>query len=346
MNLFDMIKLKSDLLYFTFLLLLVIVLILTLLVAIICIAKLRKTNKRHLNTIKQQYISIEQLNRNSNYYQLIKSDNKNLNHKVIALNKTINELKEKNHYLSNINISNKNEIARLKEEIASFKNKENEVTIKSNTLSVEKEQTNNANGSARKAFNSDENILCNNLYLFTSKRRCWKCNQITQVVCLGTDDAYTLFDDKTEYERYRHLQLLSYVTKVPKELSDFLKKEFKYYPSLSKHINQKYYINHCEHCNSIQGDNYIHEVPEEAIYKHLCYKNSEKADYYVFKNDAVIPLQASLPYYDRATDSFYLMFDHIFTKKENRASLNITQKLIDNLISDSNYCGDLEIEYL
>ncbi len=142
------------------------------------------------------------------------------------------------------------------------------------------------------------------------------------------------------------MQLLSYVTKVPKELADFLKKRFRYYPGYSKHIKSEYYINHCEHCNSIQGDNYIHEVPEEAIYQHLCYKNTKKANYYIFKNEAVVPVQAQLPYYDDVATSFDLIWNHMLTENENRASLDISQKLIDKLIDDSSYCGNIEIEYL
>lgn len=337
MNLLDIANLKNNFSGFTLILLLI------LLVAIINIIKLRKTNQKYLDILKNQNENIRKLNENNNIFNFTKNENESLNCKIVELNTIINQLKEKNSEISNLNTSYREEIGKLKKEITYLKNKENSVTISSTTLSTGKKNNSDID---LQFMNSDENILCNNLYLFVSKKRCWRCNQITPVVCLGTTDAYTLFEGETKYKRYQHLQLLSYVTKVPNELSVFLKDKHKYYPSFSKHINKKYYINHCEHCNSIQGDNYIHEVPEDAIYKHLCYKNSEKADYFVFKNEAVVPLQANLPYYDEVSSSFDLMWNHMLTEKENRASLNITQNLIDGLISDSNYCGDIEIEYL
>ena len=187
------------------------------------------------------------------------------------------------------------------------------------------------------------NLLCRNLYIFQMQRKCWKCGKDTPVVCLATNDSYTLFDDEVSYKRYPNLQLLSYVSKIPDELAAYLKENYKYYPSFSNFIKKTYFINHCIHCSSVQGDNYLHELPEEAFYKHLCYKSSEKSNYYKVKNSYLVPILANLPYYDLVANSSELMLIHMQNGIENRSSLNITQKLIDKLIDDSNYIGDIEI---
>lgn len=191
---------------------------------------------------------------------------------------------------------------------------------------------------------NDYNLLCSSLYIFKMNRECWKCHKTTKVICLATDDADTLFTGKKSYERYKHLQLLSYVTAVPDSLAAYLKSEFRYFPSFSRTINQKYYINHCEYCKSVQGDNFLHEVPEEAFYKHLCYKNAEKSDYYKIENKNIIPIMAELPNYDLVVCSKEYNDVHIALGVENRASLHITQKLMDKLLGDSNYMGDIKLE--
>ncbi len=192
----------------------------------------------------------------------------------------------------------------------------------------------------------EHNLLCKNLFIFQMNRKCWKCGKSTKVVCLGTNDAYTLFMGEIFDDKYENLQLLSYVSYIPEELALFLKEKYNYYPSYSNVVKKTYYINHCEFCKSVQGDNYLHEVPEEAFYKHLCYKNFEKTDYYKVNNSYMVPILADLPYYDWVSHSSKLMAMHLKTGQENRASLHITQKLIDKLIDDSNYCGTFDIEHL
>ena len=101
----------------------------------------------------------------------------------------------------------------------------------------------------------EHNLLCKNLYLFEMQRECWKCKRKTKVICLATNDAYTLspgeiFDDKNE-----NLQLLSYVDIIPNKLANYLKENFHYYPSFSKIAKKAYFVNHCEHCKSSAAEN-------------------------------------------------------------------------------------------
>ena len=189
----------------------------------------------------------------------------------------------------------------------------------------------------------EHNLLCKNLYLFEMQRECWKCKRKTKVICLATNDAYTLspgeiFDDKNE-----NLQLLSYVDIIPNKLANYLKENFHYYPSFSKIAKKAYFVNHCEHCKSIKGDNFLHEIPEQAFYKNLCYKNLDKSSYYKILNNYIVPILATLPNYDLVAHSSQMMLLHMESGIENRASLNITQELINTLFENSNFIGNIDI---
>lgn len=187
------------------------------------------------------------------------------------------------------------------------------------------------------------NLLCRDLYIFKMYRQCRKCGKFTPVICLASKDAYTLFDGKDFDERYQSLQLLSYVKNIPCELATYLKEHYRYYPSLSKDNKEPYFNNHCLHCTSVQDDFYLHELPEEAFYRYLCHRDFDKSNYYKVNNKYLIPIFAKLPYYDLAAHSSELMLIHMKTEIENRASLNVTQNLIDRLFDDSNFLGEIEI---
>lgn len=187
----------------------------------------------------------------------------------------------------------------------------------------------------------EHNLLCKTLYIFQMQRKCWKCGKNTKVICLATDDAYTLFTGQVRDEHYKHLQLLSYLKYVPEALEKFLKEEYNYYLAYSSTIKDSYFINHCTHCNSVQGDNFLHEIPKEAFYKKLCYKNADSSEYFRVNHKYIIPILAQLPYYDLTAHSSQLILIHMQTEVENRASLNVTQALIDKLFECSDYLGEI-----
>ncbi len=184
------------------------------------------------------------------------------------------------------------------------------------------------------------NVICENTYILKMQRTCWKCKRSNDVVCLGTDKSYSM---ENKYRTNLDVQLLSYVLEMPNLLADYMKDQFSYFPSYSKTINTTYYVNHCKYCKSIQGDNFLHEVPTESFYKKLCYVDSKPISYAKIKNKFSIPLQAQLPYYDEASSSIELMLLHMETDIENRSSLDITQKIMNKLFSVSVQHQDIEI---
>lgn len=175
---------------------------------------------------------------------------------------------------------------------------------------------------------SSHNVICDHLYILNMKRICWKCKREIDVVCLASDES---FSKENGYKIDSNVQLFSYVEEMPDILASYMKEEFAYFPSYSKTIDSNYYINHCKFCKSIQGDNFLHEVPAESFYKKLCYVNSKPTSYSKINNQFSVLLQAQLPYYDEVSSSLDMMLAHMRTGIENRESLNITQKLINGL---------------
>lgn len=183
------------------------------------------------------------------------------------------------------------------------------------------------------------NIVCETLYLLKKWQICRRCEKTTSVYLLATDKSYAKEED---FRCNQNLQLLTYVMKMPAPLSGYLK-EKRYYPAYSKTINDTYYINHCQVCKAIQGDHFLHEIPEQSFYAGLIYPDREPITYAKIKNTFCVPFEACLPEYDRWNMSLELIFAHMETGRENRASLRIDQKLINGLLPASILVDDIKI---
>lgn len=176
------------------------------------------------------------------------------------------------------------------------------------------------------------NILCENLYILQVNRECYRCGKKFEVLLLATDRSYALEDD---YQLNTNTQILTYLKWMPRKLADYLE-DLRYYPSYSKTVDSSYYMNHCSNCKCTQGDYFLHEVPNEAIYKHLFYKQSQHCSCSKINNKFCLPIKANLPYYDQTHgDIRLLMFHFEHGDIENRASLNVTQKEINKLLPTS-----------
>lgn len=186
------------------------------------------------------------------------------------------------------------------------------------------------------------NIICETLYLLKKRQICWKCRKNIEVYMLATDKSYAQEDG---FRCNDNIQLLTYIEEMPSALSGYLKKNL-YYPSFSATVGGQYYINHCGCCKSIQGDHFLHEVPKQSFYSALCYPGSNPICYAKIQNDFGIPLWAQLPYYDEVCSSSEMILHHMETAIENRASLNVNQKLINTLFSSSIRSEDIRIQGL
>lgn len=176
------------------------------------------------------------------------------------------------------------------------------------------------------------NVICENLYIFKMNRDCFRCGKSSEVVLLATDRSYALEDN---YKLNTNMQILTYLEWMPRKLGDYMEK-LRYYPSYSKTVNSSYYMNHCPNCKCTHGDHFLHEVPNEAMYKHLFYKKSAPCRYSKIENSFCLPVKARLPHYDEVNSSMELLMLHLTHEDmENRASLNVTQKEINKLLPTS-----------
>ena len=188
------------------------------------------------------------------------------------------------------------------------------------------------------------NIICENLYLLKMQHFCWKCGKQMDVVMLATDKSYS--DENGEkYQQNVNLQLLTYVKSMPGALAKYLT-QYLYRPSLSKTICEDYFVNHCPYCGRITGDNYLHEIPQQAFYKKIFYKDSDPITYAKIACTFAVPILASLPYYDDISRDLDLTLHHMFTGKENRASLMVNQKEVNKLFECSIKDNDITISGL
>lgn len=174
------------------------------------------------------------------------------------------------------------------------------------------------------------------------RHKCWKCHREFDAIMLATDKS---FSAEERYKPNTNLQLLTYVQTMPDSLQRYLQ-QYSYSPDFSYTIRESYFANHCPHCKSITGDNYLHELPQQAFYKKVFYKDSDPITYAKIVNSVCILLQASLPHYNEVSSSFDLIMAHIETEQENRASLGVTQKEINKLFACSIKEADITIPRL
>lgn len=138
-------------------------------------------------------------------------------------------------------------------------------------------------------------IICDNIYIVESQRECFKCHKITKVICLGIDSFLIIInaDNKEDfphiYEKISGIIISPLLCEtLPNSLIEYLHDKYKYYFDYSKTIDDVYYANHCQHCGTIQGNNflfsrYVKDAPfyineKEKAKKLIIYKAKLKYD--------------------------------------------------------------------
>lgn len=126
------------------------------------------------------------------------------------------------------------------------------------------------------------NIRANKFYIVKSKELCWKCSRLSEVFAFFLPAGHEKLEDwedesyqnqpssnliagkewvKAEYAIFvTYVNFLSeYPLKLIKEISP------NYYYDFSKTTSDNYYMNHCEHCGSKQGDFFMYSEPGGAF---------------------------------------------------------------------------------
>ncbi|MCB5953265.1 DUF5710 domain-containing protein [Enterococcus sp. BWT-B8] len=92
---------------------------------------------------------------------------------------------------------------------------------------------------------------------------CWKCKKKTKVFAFSadstnvfdvTEDRYINVIDETGYD----LQLWSISEDIPEKIKEILTKEFGCKIKYSKTVNDTYFANVCNHCDSLQGNYFLY----------------------------------------------------------------------------------------
>lgn len=103
--------------------------------------------------------------------------------------------------------------------------------------------------------------LVSPVYVVKSSCPCWKCDHISQVICIAANG----FSDH-EMD-LRDFVTFSNVTFMSEKLQSYINESFKLYkPSYSKTAGGVYYMNHCEHCGAKMGDFFMHNEPGGAFH--------------------------------------------------------------------------------
>lgn len=130
---------------------------------------------------------------------------------------------------------------------------------------------------------SSKSIVTDYVYLVLGQRECWKCHKNTTVLGFTYGNGFTLnwdvyVDKSIEDDDYRikpnlmsqdnwdvakQYEKIDYfpIVKIPNDFcckyADFLQK-FNFKQGHSKTTKIDDFYNHCQHCNSVQGDNFLY----------------------------------------------------------------------------------------
>lgn len=125
------------------------------------------------------------------------------------------------------------------------------------------------------AFNEySKMIIKKQIYLLEIKFVCYNCQEEVTIIVLG----YKNFE---MIDNFGNLMIgnkdIRFSTEIPIEqlhekILDYLSKEYKYYKSYSKYVDDSYYSNHCKYCGAKIGDYYIPNIVRNEI---QYYKNNE-----------------------------------------------------------------------
>lgn len=119
-------------------------------------------------------------------------------------------------------------------------------------------------------------IATEDLYIVESKRICWKCKKMTTVISLGVSSYIGLEEDEELYIKEYSYKINETAKKpiqlawaeneeeIPPLLLYFLKKKYNVKTGYSS-VAGKYFANHCEYCDSIQGTWYLFSEPDSPF---------------------------------------------------------------------------------
>lgn len=106
-------------------------------------------------------------------------------------------------------------------------------------------------------------IVCDYLYLIEAEKICWRCKKSTKVITFGIGNHYPnhLYRiDPISNQDKNIVHMASSIFPIPPSLFEYIKRTYpNYKPHYSGILKKEYLSNGCEHCNALQGDNFLYE---------------------------------------------------------------------------------------
>lgn len=102
------------------------------------------------------------------------------------------------------------------------------------------------------------------IFLVEGSRECYKCHQRTRIIAFGIpemsdEENEPAFDFAKGYS-FDKLSLIPRLEVMPRELRDFCETEYGYRRRPSRATGLTLYNNTCQHCDAMQGENFLFEV--------------------------------------------------------------------------------------
>ncbi len=104
-------------------------------------------------------------------------------------------------------------------------------------------------------------------WIGVTQKTCWKCGSMIDVIAFASNKfwIYEYSDDDEALQEWYLQDYFSFFYMpgyIEKEILDIVCSRFPTFKlGFSKTVNGKYWANHCEHCNALQGDFFMHDEP-------------------------------------------------------------------------------------
>lgn len=113
------------------------------------------------------------------------------------------------------------------------------------------------------------------IFLVEGFRECYRCHKQTRVIAFGipeinAEEDEPAFDFAKGYS-FEKLSLIPWLEVMPREFRDFCETRYGYRRRPSRTTGLTLYNNSCQHCDAMQGENFLFEVSGQFFIR-------EKAD--------------------------------------------------------------------
>lgn len=158
-----------------------------------------------------------------------------------------------------------------------------------------------------------EIIAYDEIFIIKGYRSCYHCHKPTTIVGIGISTHSTIYEESgklivKDFDIYQndkddeiHLAWFDNEEDVPPYLLNYLKSNFNVRTVFSKTLNENSFANCCEHCNYIQGNNFLFSESSPLTTDsrgQWLINRMKKLDIYTIEFDYALPLKIDIAYCD------------------------------------------------